>query len=160
STGPRSPGWAKGVDWKDPRPQPFGPLPRDWAHYRGLYVHGDKVILSYTVGTAEVLEMPGFESGAFTRSFQIGRSTSPLTVLLAEGEEGEMAAVGLPSGAAIKRASGRVELRIPPLETQVLMKIGYAAVSLSPPEDLGALTRGAPSRWSPSIETRGILGKG
>ena len=27
-----------------------GPLPRDWAHYRGLYRDGDAVVLSYTVG--------------------------------------------------------------------------------------------------------------
>src|SRR5262249_17353492 len=69
-------------------------------------------------------------------------------------------AVGLPSGAAIKKDSGRVELRIPPLETPVRLKIGYSAVPLSPPEDLEALTRGGPSRWSPSIETKGALGKG
>jgi hypothetical protein len=160
STGPRSPGWAKGGDWKDPRPQPFGPLPRDWGHYRGLYVHGDKVVLSYTVGGAEVLEMPGTESGAFTRSFQIGRSPSPMAILLAEGMEGDVGAVGLPSGALLKKDSGRVELRLPPLEVPVRLKVGFPAAALSSPEDLEALTRGGPSRWSPTLETKGVLGKG
>jgi glucose/arabinose dehydrogenase len=160
STNPRSPGWATGGDWKDPRPEPFGPLPRDRAHYRGLYVHGDHVILSYTVGGAEVLEMPGFESGAFTRTFQIGRSASPLAVLLAEGAEGEPGALGLPAGATITKDSGRVLLRIPPLEAPVRLKVGFPAARLSPPEDLEALTRGGPSRWSGSVETKGALGKG
>ena len=44
------PGWAKDGKWDDPREGKEGPLPRDWAHYKGLYVHGDKVVLSYTVG--------------------------------------------------------------------------------------------------------------
>jgi hypothetical protein len=160
STGSRSVGWAKGGDWKDPRPVPYGPLPRDWAHYRGLYVHGERVILSYTVGGAEVLELPGFESGAFTRSFQIGRSPSPLSVLLAEGEVGEIATVGLPGGAAIQKDSGRALLRLPPSETPVRFKVGFSNVTLSPAEDLGAFTHGGPSRWPSSIETKGVLGDG
>ncbi len=62
------PGWADPVEkrasrvsggsvWDDPREGKEGPLPRDWAHYKGLYVHGDKVVLSYTVGDMDVLEM-------------------------------------------------------------------------------------------------------
>ena len=48
----------------------FGPLPKDWAKWRGLYVNGKQVILSYTVGKVGVLELPGFDaaSGAFTRT--------------------------------------------------------------------------------------------
>ena len=38
------PGWAKDGKWDDPREGKEGPLPRDWAHYKGLYVHGDKVV--------------------------------------------------------------------------------------------------------------------
>ena len=41
--------------------KPYGPLPRAWAQYRGLYHYGDQVILSYTVGEATVLEMPAYE---------------------------------------------------------------------------------------------------
>ena len=42
------PGWAKGGIFADPRLQKQGPLPKDWAHYRGLYMNGDRVVLSYT----------------------------------------------------------------------------------------------------------------
>lgn len=72
------PGWAKGQSFSDPRPKHQGPLPKDWAHYKGLYQNGDNVVLSYTVGAADVLEMPGFESGEglglFTRTFTVGPS--------------------------------------------------------------------------------------
>jgi hypothetical protein len=39
------PGWGKGDDFKDPRPQNRGPLPKDWAQYKGLFVDGDNVVL-------------------------------------------------------------------------------------------------------------------
>ncbi len=52
------PGWAKNGQWADPRIGGEGPLPRDWVHYKGLYVHGDNVVLSYRVGDMDVLEMP------------------------------------------------------------------------------------------------------
>ena len=64
-----------GPGWANPRNQSFadlrirgrdgrfyGPLPRSWAHFKGLYRHGDRVILAYTVGTAEILETPGLET--------------------------------------------------------------------------------------------------
>src|SRR5262249_28165547 len=63
---PIGPGWANPVDgaFADPRPlgrdgRPYGPLPRNWAHYEGQYRHGDRVVLAYTVGGAHVLECPG-----------------------------------------------------------------------------------------------------
>ena len=56
--------------------RPYGPLPRSWSHFRGQYRHGDRVVLSYTVGKTAVLEMPGVEtresSPVFTRAFTIG----------------------------------------------------------------------------------------
>ena len=52
------PGWAKDGKWDDPRVGKEGPLPRDRVHYKGLYLHGDKVVLSYAVGDRDVLEMP------------------------------------------------------------------------------------------------------
>src|SRR5262249_36521210 len=65
---PVGPGWAdpetggfdaprlRGRDGK-----PYGPLPRAWAHYRGLYHYGNQAIVSYTVGRASVLETPAYE---------------------------------------------------------------------------------------------------
>lgn len=53
------PGWAKNGSFTDPRTNGIGPLPRDRAHYRGLYRHGSNVVFSYTVGGVQVLDMPG-----------------------------------------------------------------------------------------------------
>ena len=61
------PGWANPADGtfnEDGRVlgrdgRRYGPLPREWARYHGLYLRGQQVVLSYRVGTTEVLESPG-----------------------------------------------------------------------------------------------------
>jgi hypothetical protein len=87
------PGWGdKGGSLDDPRLRKQGPLPKDWAHYEGLYLHGDNVVLRYTVGGATVLESPGVEDVGgqrfFTRTFQVNKSGGAATLLLAEGATG------------------------------------------------------------------------
>ncbi len=47
------PGWGFGDmrgEFVDPRERPFGPLPKNWAKYRGHYLCGDRTVVSYTVG--------------------------------------------------------------------------------------------------------------
>lgn len=64
-----SPGWAhpETGDWdatrvigKDGRR--FGPIPRDWARYRGLHLTAAGPVLDYTVGDTRILEGIGFQS--------------------------------------------------------------------------------------------------
>lgn len=69
----------------------YGPLPRSWARYRGLYQHGDETVLSYTVGETAVLEMPGVISRddqklppVFLRTFKFGPRSKNLTLQIAE----------------------------------------------------------------------------
>lgn len=104
----QGPGWAKGGDFKDPRAEPYVPLPADWAQYRGLYVNGPRVVLSYTVGACPVLELPAFQQQegvwAFSRTFRLGPSTTPMTLLVCEGESG--GGTGPASGDLFKAASG------------------------------------------------------
>jgi putative heme-binding domain-containing protein len=80
---PVGPGWAEPQtgSFTDPRTRgrdgrPYGPLPHTWAHFRGQYRYGERVVIAYSVGNAQVLEMPGVEtegsSVAFTRTFAIG----------------------------------------------------------------------------------------
>ena len=66
---PTGPAWANPdtSSFDDPRVigrdnRHYGPLPRDWGRYRGLYQFGDQVILSYKVGRTNILEMPGVTS--------------------------------------------------------------------------------------------------
>ncbi len=89
---PVGPGWAnpENESFEDPRlrgrdGRAYGPLPRAWAHYKGLYHFGQRVIVSYTVGKAAVLESPGFELDAtrpdamiFTRTLRVGGSPHDL----------------------------------------------------------------------------------
>lgn len=90
------PGWAdpravhdsKRDAWADPREGKEGPLPRDWAHFKGLYLHGDRVLLSYTVGDMTVLETPDCieKDGlvVITRTFEFGPSKAPAKLLVCE----------------------------------------------------------------------------
>ena len=64
-TGPVGAGWADADgNFSDLRPvfknKPYGPLPREHAKWRGLYLNGEETILSYTVGKVGVLEMHSF----------------------------------------------------------------------------------------------------
>src|SRR5205807_7888226 len=97
---PVGPGWAnpENGSFVDPRllgrdGNHYGPLPRKWAHYRGLYHYGSQVVVSYTVGSASVLEMPAYElldtgKGAdervvLTRTLNIGPSPHGLLLRVA-----------------------------------------------------------------------------
>lgn len=75
------PGWASNGSLDDPRPRHLGPLPRTHAKYKGLYLHGQRVILSYTVGDATVLDSPGFHHASglniFTRTLELSASQTP-----------------------------------------------------------------------------------
>ena len=82
------PGWLRRDSANDPRPGKQGPLPKDHAHYRGLYRHGDQTIFSYTVGGINVLETPGFEKlnglDVFTRTFQIDKNDPDWSLAVAD----------------------------------------------------------------------------
>ncbi len=84
----------KGLSWSatgsfvDTRPMKVGPLPKATAHYKGLYVFGDSVTLSYTVADRDVLESPGYRSEGghhtFQRTFRVEKSTVPLALKICE----------------------------------------------------------------------------
>ncbi len=165
-------GWSTGEIADDPREKHQGHLPNDVAKYRGLYVNGDKVILSYTVGKTAILELPGAEvkDGALILSRTLALGAGPaVTMLLGTGEL--LTAVEGESGAKVERtADGNAVLRIParlkaaafrllilpgkPGETQTLES------SKTPVPDLVALCKGGPAQWGAAIETQGTLGTG
>jgi hypothetical protein len=100
------PGWSKGDDFTDPRKLPtgpgaakvpFGPIPKDWAKYRGLYVSGDDVVFAYTVGEALVLEKAGLEkvgdATVLTRIFNVIKAGAGASVKVADVPEGGEIAV-------------------------------------------------------------------
>ncbi|HEX7379163.1 MAG TPA: DUF6797 domain-containing protein [Pirellulales bacterium] len=69
----------------------YGPLPRAWGHFNGLYQHQDSTILSYSVGETAILEMPGIvgdpndaTATALMRTFNIGPRPTDLVLQVAE----------------------------------------------------------------------------
>src|SRR5262249_51097220 len=78
----------EGLDnFADPRPGKVGPLPADHGKYKGLYLSGDRVVLSYSVGNSQLLEThdleihDGIEAFARTREVEaMGREPLGLMV--------------------------------------------------------------------------------
>ncbi len=138
---PEGPGWAKDDSFADPRadsipplPRP-GPLPADWAKYRGLYVHGKRVIFKYTVGKTEVLDSLYMDKEAFVRALWMG----PSEVHLQTGK------FNYPPHA------------VPMKGVQVVYAPeGAKFIPVAPP-DLPSLIQGAPGRYPDPIETKGVV---
>jgi mono/diheme cytochrome c family protein len=90
------PGWSAGPPrFNDPRPRGpnpddvgRGPLPASEGRWNGVYVVGDRAVLSYTVGGAEIRELPGSvkvgSEVGIVRTFQTGAVPQTLTLVAAE----------------------------------------------------------------------------
>jgi hypothetical protein len=131
------PGWGGGSN--DPRPDHQGNLDSKSAKWRGLYVNGNSVVLSYMIGTTSVLDMPGYDATtkAFTRTISTSGFKEETTLLLGElpggrgtvGTDGvavveapvdggnlRVLAVALsaaPSGARLEVKEGHISLKLP-----------------------------------------------
>lgn len=131
---PITPGWANPQtgDFKDPRfvavdGRPFGPLPREWAHYKGLYYHGQRVVIKYTVDDATVLESYDLERvdapPVVSRTLNVTPAPRPLTLRIAPTETA-VAVVG--DDIALAEENGFNVLKIP-ANRAVKIKIFMAA---------------------------------
>ena len=176
---PVGPGWADPAtgSFADPRfhgrdDQPYGPLPRTWAHFQGAYYHSNKVVIAYTVGATRVLELPGCErrgeAWVFSRTLNLAPSPQALDLRVAP-EATPVALVGQ-SSARFVRTNGFHVLHLPASAqaSRVKVLLGGADVDpatlgalalVSPPAmDLSPLMAGGPARWNPPLVTRGKLG--
>ncbi len=176
---PPGPGWANPENgtWEDTRfrgrdGKPYGPLPRQWAQFRGQYFHGSQTVLSYTIGDATVLEASeGVEYGpvpVILRTLNVGKSSRDMKLRLASESDGLTVTV---FGAELKTVNenGVTVLVIPAAETPVNMVIaltkGADAGSVAAltkggrfPMNLQTLTEGGPPRWPEVVTTKGIQG--
>ncbi len=175
---PVGPGVGKPSDgtFKDPRflgrdGKPYGPLPREWTHYKGTYLHGGRAIIKYTIGNTEVHELPGYETlgekTIFTRTLEIGKSEDPIRLRIAPNDKA-VATIGA-KGATIKAdPSGLKVLEVPAAMTPARIKILIAAVeqksldehlaNSGPPIALSPLTQGSSKRWPTMVTTEGKNG--
>jgi hypothetical protein len=164
------PGWSHDGKWDDPRQPAEGPLPKEWAKYRGLYMHGDKVVLSYTVGDCPVLEMPGAAGqgkvSAFVRNFTLGPSAKPLGILVCEepgasghigkSSSGDLAVLqvdngrivagvaGAPTDSRWEVVNGRIHLLLPALKQETSLKVFVARIGKGDETTFAALVTGKP----------------
>jgi hypothetical protein len=166
------PGWANPEtgDFVDRRirgldGRPYGPLPRSWGQYRGLYRHGARTVISYRVGDAAVLESydPALQKpSAFVRTLNIGKSTRDLALRVANA--GAVFAVVGAEGVKHATEAGFEVVRIPATATPLNLAVVYGVAAaagkntVEKPLDLRAFTRGGPAQWPAVLETPVIRG--
>ncbi|MDB6152529.1 MAG: Cytochrome c [Chthoniobacteraceae bacterium] len=164
------PGWAKDGTLAEVRDNPYVPLPKEWTHWRGLYVQGDDIVLSYTVQGTGVLEKAAYKNGNgidwFERVLEIEPSKGPLTMVVcdappnanaredvAEFEDDKNATIVLwdsPHGEAHllswQRIGNELCVEIPPLEktSHFAIRIWHGPVAQKP--DRGAWEAAAGAR--------------
>jgi glucose/arabinose dehydrogenase len=161
---PVGPGWAnpESGSFDDTRyiardGRRFGPLPKEWADYKGLYHNGDNIIISYSVGGSNVLEQLGMEGSAeqtvFTRSFTITASASILKMRVAPVKN-QVRLSG--TGASLSEEDGFVMMNVQKSQSAfVKLFIADAQVaniddfvnSSSEPENLEKYTQGGPAHY-------------
>lgn len=156
---PVGPGWANPQtgSFEDPRfrardGRAFGPLPKRWANYKGLYHHEDTVVISYSVGDADVLEKLGVEiqdrDTIFTRTLNVNPSRAMLKMRVApEGIGvqilGSGASLAIENGFTVltvqKSKAANIKLFIADTDEK-----GFAKLEMSKaiPEDLKKYTKG------------------
>ena len=181
---------AKVFKLDDPRPQPYksyppmGPLPKDWAHFKGHYVHDGRVIFSYTVGQGTVLDMPGYVSGqgfeAFTRTLETNLPEDSW-VVLAQGESAQKVAATWslnwqgnkcnflvtdgPAKAELHFQHNLILLHLPKGKHRTKIGIWAGDPAYQPAiqsasgraENLSAFTQGGASQWGDPLVTKGEL---
>jgi hypothetical protein len=127
-TTPAGPGWADADgNFSDNRPEfkgrKYGPLPKEHAKWKGIYLDGNEVVLSYTVGKAKVLERNtanGYEgSVVFTRILDVTPAGQPLTAIICEAKNASIDPFG---SAVITNGS----------EVVVVTRLGPGTLELGP----------------------------
>ncbi|NOX99498.1 MAG: hypothetical protein GXP30_07190 [Verrucomicrobia bacterium] len=164
---PDGPGWAnpatgefddlriEGLDGRR-----FGPLPRSWGHYRGLYYHGSRIVISYSVGDASILESYRLEKDetevpVFVRVLNIGKSSKDL--ILRAAEKGRGVVLSTKAKAKIADDGAYRTVRIAAADTPLNLELYLAkedskglnkiAGKATVAEDLKPLTQGGPAHW-------------
>ena len=141
------PGWVEKSVTEDLRQNHQGHLPAGLAKWRGLYLNGEHVTLSYTVGPAAILETPGTDKRGghlvVTRTFSTSGLAQETALLIVDvpGGKGSVDAdgvgaiefgegvllvgvLGAPKPARLEVVEdGRVKLMLPPLAAKTTFQI-------------------------------------
>ena len=153
----------------------FGPFPREWMHYKGLYKHGQRTVVSYTVGKAHILESHDLtKSNGIVRTLNISKSSSDMVIRLANAgtrvnvvlskpvksakiRRGSRIKTDANTGSAIKitESDGYVIATIPSGATPLKLSfvIGGDEDDTVAVLDLSRFTRGGAAQWPTAIST-------
>lgn len=165
------PGWANPNTgtFDDPRirgldGRPYGPLPRNWTRYKGLYRDGSRTVVTYSVGDATVLETHDLESTqpfVFIRTLNLGKSTRDLA--FRASNTGADVRVNGPSEIRVTKEDGWDVVRIPASATPLALEVIHTSAGGErqtqpsrdprPPRDLRTFTTGGPARWTNTFDT-------
>ncbi len=175
---PVGPGWASPQGkWDDDARvlgkdgKRYGPLPREWAKFEGVYENGNRVVLAWKIyDFIPVLESPGWiDYGAtpvFTRTINIVPFLTSVYIppllrvapdsvnvtLRGDGElkkEGGFWVASLPYGAKTRLFISKAD----PASLDALAK------TFTAPLDLEPLTHGGPRQWTQEVTTTSEAGK-
>ena len=135
---PPGPGWADANGkWDAGVKRYTAPLPKEWVKYRGMYLHGDRVVLKYEVQGTEVLETIGWDSvnGKLLRVLRVG-----------------------PSETVLALQAGGKSLTLPPSERPrqtIIIDGDFVSRHMLNMEDY---TKGGPARWGKPLVTKLVRG--
>jgi putative heme-binding domain-containing protein len=78
----------------------YGPLPREWGRFKGLYHYDQQTIFSYSIGNIDILESPRLQvregtSPLLLRTFNIGPRDRDLILQIAEHPDSDVTFVEL-----------------------------------------------------------------
>ena len=165
------PGWASPEgQLTDPRKgqyPPLGPIPRTWAKFSGLYVHGNRVVLKYSVGKAKVWESPSLMEkdglSVILRTIRIDGDGQDKTLVLSDERDGvNVTTAYVPKGSKQEVKDGLNLLHLPGKKGVTTFQVIYGISDVqdlkkisTKPEDLLALTKGGEARWKETVKTKG-----
>lgn len=166
---------------------PYGPLPKEVAHYQGLFRHGKRVVLNYVVGAAEtgnlgrkpppatILESPWLETidgaSAITRTMFVAASPRLMRLMVADGKARVRLHAASASAKLIEQPGIGQVLLISAHDKPATIKLLIATadtndaaferlIAASPaPEDLTSLAKPGPKLWGQPLVTQGEVAK-
>lgn len=142
---------------------PRGPMPERWMRYRGHYLNGSNVILSYEIDGRPILEWPTSVDNGVRHVMQIGPGRSLVLAIGDRAVSKEIA--GDIDGVSWSEHKGRAVLSLP-ADTKtrhIQITRGNATKETTSEKafaasNINTMTQGGPALWSEVMETTGTLG--
>ena len=139
----------------------FGPLPDTWAKYHGIHRGAGRLVVSYSIGDADILESHDRTSdGGFIRHLNVAKSGKDLKVRL--GNAGTRTVVRGSGKVSTTVKDGFVVATIPASITPVKLAFVVGRTGEAKevkPIDLSAFTKGGAPSWPDPIATLKIRGE-